>query len=199
LVPASTGNEIRFMGKNQLTIRVYDPARKKERKYLDVTKGLGKMHCWALSPDEKQLLLVDSKQNIILQQVATGAAATVAPRDPTRGMIDHMCFSPDGKSVVLLLRQGIEIWNAADMSVRVPHFPVPDAPWTFAFHPKASHFAAANAAKDLTFYNLDTGAPMEKFAFRLGQWTRNVAFAPDGSSCAACGTGNRFAVIEVDR
>ena len=117
----------------------------------------------------------------------------------TRGMIDRMCFSPDGKSVVLLLRQGIEIWNAADMSVRVPRFPVPDAPWTFAIHPKASYFAATNATRDLTFYKLDTGAPLQEFEFRLGEWTRSVAFAPDGSSCAACGTENRFAVIEVDR
>jgi WD40 repeat protein len=196
LVPASTGSEIRFMGKNQLALRVYDPEKKKERKYIDVTKGLGKMYCWALSPDEKQLLLVDSKQAIILQNVATGAASTVAPRDLTRGMIDNMYFSPDGKSAVLLLRQGVEIWNAVDMSVRVPRFPVPDAPWSFAFHPKASYFAAANAAKNLTLYNLDTGAPVQEFEFQLGQWTRQIAFAPDGSSCAACGTSNRFAVID---
>ena len=98
-------------------------------------------------------------------------------------MIDNMSFSPDGASVVLLLRQGIEIWNAADMSVRAPRFPAPDAGWSFAFHPRAPYFAAPNASKDLTLYNLDTGKPVREFPFRLGQWTRQVAFAPDGRVC----------------
>jgi WD40 repeat protein len=198
LVPASTGCEIRFMGKNQSAIRVYDPSKGKERKVIDVARGLGKMACWALSPDDQRLLLVDSKRAVIVQYVATGAAATVAPHDPARGMIDNMYFSPDGGSVVLLLRYGIEIWNATDMSVRVRRFPAPDAGWSFAFHPQASYFAAPNADKDLTLYDLDTGKPVRNFEFRLGQWTRQVAFAPDGSSCAACGTKDQFAVFEVD-
>lgn len=198
LVPAPTGCEIRFMGKNQMTIRIYDPDKGKERKFIDVVRGLGKMTTWALSPDDKSLLMVDSKRALHLQNVATSVVSKVKPPDdPT--MIDKMTFSPDGKSVALLLRHGIEIRNAADMSVRVPKLPAPDAPWSFAFHPRAQFFAGPNAERDLTLYDLDTGKPVRDFKFRLGQWTRHVVFAPDGSSCAACGNDNQFAVFEVDQ
>lgn len=197
LVPALTGCEIRFMGKNRRAIRTYDPSKGKERKFIDLNRGLGKMSCWALSPDDNRLLLVDSRGAILTQDVATGAAVTVAAPDPDRSTIDNTYFSPDGKSVVLLRRDGIEIWNAADMSVRGSRLPAPNAGWSFAFHPQAPYFAAPNAKKDLTLYNLDTGKRVREFHFRLGDWTRQVAFAPDGSSCAACGT-NKFAVFEVD-
>jgi WD40 repeat protein len=186
------------MAKNQKAIRSYDPDKRKERKLIDVARGLSKIHTWALSPDDKRLVLVDSKQAIIVQDVVTGRASTVAQPVPGRTMIDKISFSPDGNSMALLLRQGLEIWNAADLSVRVQGLPALDAPWSFAFHPRAPYFAAANADRDLTLFDLDTGKPVRSFNFRLGQWTRHVVFAPDGSSCAACGGEDRFAVFEVD-
>ena len=67
LAPASTGCELRFMGKNRTAIRIYDPIKGKERKFIDVARGLSKMSCWALSPDDKRLLLVDAKRAVIVQ------------------------------------------------------------------------------------------------------------------------------------
>jgi hypothetical protein len=67
LVPARSGCEVRHMGKNQTAIRIYDPSKGKDRKFIDLVKGIGKMYSWALSPDDKRLLLASPKGAVILQ------------------------------------------------------------------------------------------------------------------------------------
>src|SRR5260221_723320 len=108
---------------------------------------------------------IQAKKSTPLFQLNNPQCVVTKADVTAHGLIDNMYFSPDGKSVVLLLRHGIELWNAADMSVRVPRLPAPDAGWSFAFHPKASYFAAPNADKDLTLYDLDTGKPVRDFHF----------------------------------
>jgi WD40 repeat protein len=188
--PAHTGPVVQFVTHDQKGLETYDLATGLRKSTHRTPPKLKRVARFAVSPDGSAVLVDGSAHAALVR--ADGASA---PLPDFYG--SGVRFSPDGNSLLWLHGDRAQIWNAADLSVRVESIPS-HAPYSvIAFHPTAPVFAAPNPRRELTLFRLDTGEAVRSFDFGIG-FADSVCFSPDGLTCAVGGSNKQFAVFDVD-
>jgi WD40 repeat protein len=188
--PAHTGPVVQFVAYDEKWLETYDLASRLRTRTHCAPPELNRVARFTVSPDGSAVL-VDGSAHAAL--VRADGSSTRLPDFYGSGVR----FSPDGNSLLWLGGDRAQIWNAADLSVRVESVPS-HAPWSvIAFHPTAPVFAAQNPRRELTLFRLDTGEVLRSFDFGIG-FVQSVCFAPDGLTCAVGGSNKQFAVFDVD-
>jgi WD40 repeat protein len=188
--PAHTGPAVQFIAQDRKGLETYDVTTGQRRRTHPAPPGLGPLSKFTVARDGRAVLIDGSARAFL---VHTDGSAVRLPD----AYCDDVYFSPDGTTLVWLHGGEVHIWNAADLSVRVPLVSCHSASSTFALHPTAPVFAVTSAWREFTLFRLDTGEAIRTFDLNIGTpWC--ARFSPDGLTCAVGGRNKQFAVFDVD-
>ncbi|MBY0458995.1 MAG: WD40 repeat domain-containing protein, partial [Gemmataceae bacterium] len=188
--PARAGPVVQFIARDRTGVETFDVVTGQRTLTHHAPAGLGPLSTFAVAPDGSAVLVDGSAHAALVR--ADGSAVRLP-----NTVDDDVRFSPDGTALVWMHGGEIRIWNAADLSVRVPLVSCYSAYSTFAFHPTAPVFAVTREWREFSLFRLDTGAPIRTFDLAIGS-PSCAAFAPDGLTCAVGGSNKQFAVFDVD-
>ena len=187
--PATTGTAVQFVRKNRKGVDTYDIPTGRLVSALDAPPRLGPVYVFAVAPNGDTVMVDNAAKSALVR----AGGESVALPDFYGSAIR---FSPDGKAL-LWPHDGVGIWNAADLSVRVEKVPCHSPHSGLEFHPTAPVFAARNDDRNLVLFSLDTGEALRTLDLGIG-FVRCMAFSPDGLTCAVGGRTKQFAVFDVD-
>jgi WD40 repeat protein len=191
--PARSGSGLWVVGTDRKGIDAYDVPPGRPTRVLSAPPELGALVWFDASPDGTVLLTDINRHSVLVRP--NGSAGPLAV--PFK-VITNMSFAPDGRSLMLRTYYRMQVWDAASLAVRIDSVACTAGYSVFAFHPLAPVFAALNLSRQLTLFDLNTGAVVRSLDFALGNYVQCVAFAPDGLTCAVGGSNKRFAVFDVD-
>ncbi|MCE9561921.1 MAG: WD40 repeat domain-containing protein [Planctomycetes bacterium] len=109
-------------------------------------------------------------------------------------------FSPDGQTLIVFSNspEQFSLWDVSTQSMRVTGVECSMHWGLFAFNPVYPVFAKCQKDGTLAIWSLDDGRPIRSVDFALGKHIRDVAFSPDGLTCAVGGSNKQFVVFDVD-
>jgi WD40 repeat protein len=147
-----------------------------------------------LSPRGDRLVVISASGEIdrdvgpLVFDAATGEElARVAP---SRNRTGHLCWSPDGRRLVVEEDTHVRLRDAAT-GEEVLALPGPAE--AFAFTPDGRSLVTAGDGPTVTVWDLDTGTPRTVLDTGVRR-VRSLAVAPDGLT-VACGSGNRIITL----
>lgn len=143
----------------------------------------------ALSPDG-DLVGVQKGKEAVIYQVADGAIARTLE---DKGFIARMKFSPDGKTLVGALEEGVGFWEVATGKCTkvIPH---PEKDFTtLAVHFETGRMACAYASGMIYLLSLETGDVLASSSAHL-KTIMSLSFSPDGNRLVS---GSRDQLIRV--
>jgi WD40 repeat protein len=186
---------VRFITTSYELIRSWDLTTNKLKTVIRKPADFTGLFRFAFSPDGRTAALLDDRRRGALVTVETGASVPIGfPQDAWVGGVQ---FRADG-ALVWIEWNGVRVSSAANpnkfsapLACKWPHS-------AFALHPSAPLFAALNGAERVTLFSLSTGEALRSFDLDFGQTLRHICFAPDGLTCAVCGSNKQFAVFDVD-
>lgn len=188
--PAHAGPVVQFRAPDRNGLETYDVTTGQRTRTHQAPPELGPVSKFAVAPDGRAVLIDGSARAVLLRPDGPAVRLPDFYGDDVR-------FSPDGTALIWMNGNEVQIWNAADLSVRVPLVSCSSAYSTLTLHPTAPVFAVTSAWREFTLFRLDTGEPIRTFDLNIGSpWC--AAFAPDGLTCAVGGRNRQFAVFDVD-
>jgi RNA polymerase sigma factor (sigma-70 family) len=183
------GQQLAFAGINDGSVSVWDVAAGVERRKLE---GLSKkVLSVTFSPDGEKIAAgsysVQGGGKIAVWDVSNGKTLL---RLSSRGRVDRLAFSPDGKMLAscAMMDAGPLLWDVATGRELRPLAGVPPL-YDVAFSPDGKWLAGAGADKDqkVHVWETMTGLEVRSFSGHLGGGIMSVAFAPDGRTLASGG------------
>jgi WD40 repeat protein len=187
--PAAAGAVVHYIRKDRTGVDTYDVPTGRLVRAIDAPPGVGPVSDFAVAPNGDAVMVDGAARAAMLR--ADGEAVAL-PNFYGSGIR----FSPDG-AALLWPYNGVQIWNAADLSVRVEKVPCNSSHSVLALHPTRPVFAARDDARNLVLFSLDTGEPLRTLDLGIG-FVKSIAFSPDGLTCAVGGWSKQFAVIDLD-
>jgi WD40 repeat protein len=189
--PHST--ELRFISKSGELVRSCDLLTGKARTLVRKVRGMSALRLFAFTPDDRKAVLMDDQYRKVLVTVADGKAVEFTP--PPFLCVYDVRFSQNGSALVWVSAQSIHARDVADLGG--PGVSISCQPHFLALHPTAPICVTIHRNCRPTLFSLRTGEVIRTFDLNLGRWMMQVAFSPDGLTCAVAGTAG-FAVFDVD-
>jgi RNA polymerase sigma factor (sigma-70 family) len=183
------GRLLAFAGMNDGSVSVWDASAGVERRKL---KGLPRaVHAVAFSADGERVAAGSfSPQRVFKIAVWDVNTGKVLLRLSSRGRVDRLVFSPDGKLLASCATADDTpiVWDVATgRELR----PLAGAPLLYdvAFSPDGRWLAGAGADNDqrVHVWEIATGLEVRNFAGHIGGGIMSVAFSPDGRTLASGG------------
>jgi RNA polymerase sigma factor (sigma-70 family) len=137
---------------------------------------------WALSPDEKWLASARREPPVQVRDRKTGKVVAEWKGDGTR--VDHLAFSPDGKTLAVCCGSAIHLWDWTGRreARRLGDFAEPvERVW---FSPDGRRLAAAVGKEGLRIWETNRWAEVQRIA-----GAHDVRFFPDGKRLVSTATG----------
>jgi WD40 repeat protein/serine/threonine protein kinase len=187
------GNRL-YTGGDDKTVKIWDVS---SHLTTNILRASGYSDEVAFSPDGTLAAVADFVAGTALLWDLRDhrAIRTVGEHSPCRAAQ----FSPDGKFVIT---GGGNPGQVYEVSTRTRKFTFPTlrevsgAGW-LAFHPTDSLFAVAS--EDLTFWDLRTGARLNRLTKAPTEGVTSVAFSPDGTKIALGMESGRVTIWDFDR
>jgi WD40 repeat protein len=187
-------------GGNRSVARVYDIATGKEVRTFD-RDARDSRHAFALSPDGKLLLSLNSDGTVRIEEIATGVELLrqQVPRD-TMGQV---AISPDGSTVAVgtgpnSRRLYLWKWQTADEPRQLP---APDSPGgSLAFSPDGKMLAeSGDHNATVRLWDVERGQIIHRLELpdQEPYWHHWLAFSPDGKTIVAAGSHNEVGGVHL--
>jgi WD40 repeat protein len=187
-------------GGNRTIARVYDTTAGKEVRTFD-RDARDSRHAFALSPDGKLLLSLNSDGTVRIEEIATGVELLRQqfPRD-TMGQV---AISPDGTTVAVgtgpnSRRLYLWKWQTADEPRQLP---APDSPGgSLAFSPDGKTLAeCGDHNATVRLWDVERGQIIHRLELpdQEPYWHHWLGFSPDGKTIAAAGSHNEVSGVHL--
>jgi len=204
------------------SVDLWDVATHKRVRSLDEEVNLTPFTAAVFSPDGKTLALVagegrgPEKLGIHLWDAASGdelrwldGPEPPAIDDPALGfrLLDAVCFTPDGRSLVVVGDNRVSLWEMASgkercllgtlLSAHVHKSEALEASACVAISSNGRTVAVGCQDGSVRLFDVVRGQPLPPLAGHAG-WVRAVWFAPDGKSLTSLGTDNKVLTWPLD-
>ena len=148
-----------------------------------------------LLPDGVTFLTFDSNSNALaLWNFRTGEP--LGALTPNHQYISPSVLAPDGTTFAVGRNKMLWVYDVPTRSLR--HRLAFEKEFrALAFHPNSRYLASAATDSVLTLWDVFGGTEVQRYDWSIGK-IQNVAFSPDGLTCAVGGSNKQFAVFDVD-
>jgi len=163
-------------GSLDATIKLWDITTGQEiRTFSGHTRGINSID---LSPDGSKVLSGSNDTTIKLWDIATGREIKTFTGHTNLGLIESVCFSPDGKHVLSGAWDGIKLWDI-DTGKEIKTFSEHTGLVTSVrFTPCGKHILSASSDGTTRIWDIATGIEIASFfSFNDGEW---IVITPDG-------------------
>jgi WD40 repeat protein len=142
-----------------------------------------------------RLITIDTHL-LVIRDTATGELRETVPYPSSH--VYSWAVSPDGSRFAVMGYDKLYLWDTAKWGkpTRVPGLSRKIT--AMAYHPTRPVLAAIQGGQTLVkFLDADTGKPIAKFQWKLGEM-RSVCFSPDGTLATAGAANGKIVVWDVD-
>jgi RNA polymerase sigma factor (sigma-70 family) len=168
-------------GKDAHVLHFWDPSTgKKAAREIRVVGS--RLHPWALSGDEKHLVSANWEPPVVIRDLQTGM---VLARWPGAGVrIDHLAFSPDGKTVGICCGGSVHLWDWKTLRAPRRLGPFPEHVQHLWFSPDGKWLAASIYKEGLRVWEATCLTELRRF-----KGEHDVRFFLDGKRLISLTTG----------
>ena len=150
----------------------------------------------AFSPDGKFLAAADMAGHAYVWRLSGGAPLVIKGADSYQYPTQTFAFSPDGDTLAVALRGGVQLWDVATGKLSAKLTGGEDtSPDAIAFSPRGSTLAVGDENGNLYLWDLATRQQTVADTY-AGGWTE-LAFSPDGNTLAALETGSDIQLYRI--
>jgi WD40 repeat protein len=143
----------------------------------------------------ERLITIDTRL-LVIRDTATGELRETVPYPSSH--VYSWTVSPDESRFAVMGYDKLYLWDTAKWGLPTRVSGLNRQIITMAYHPTRPVLAAIQRGQTLVkFLGADTGKPIAKFQWKLGEM-RSVCFSPDGTLAAAGAAGGKIVVWDVD-